>query len=67
MRFLGAAIWTLAFGVLAACAAPAPPAARALAARHGAMGIDAFGHTQLAPDCATLPPRARAHARTRSV
>jgi hypothetical protein len=26
------------------------------------MGIDAFGHTQLAPDCATLPAASRAHA-----
>jgi hypothetical protein len=62
MRILRAAIWTLALGLLTACATSAPPASRGVAARHGAMGIDAFGHTQLAPDCATLPPRARAHA-----
>lgn len=33
-----------------------------LPARHASMGIDAFGHTKLAPECANLPPDLRAHA-----
>ncbi len=56
LRILG---WVLALLALGACATA--PVART-GVRHASMGIDRFGHTQLAPDCAPLPPELRAHA-----
>lgn len=56
MHYAGAFVIVVA---LSDCASPAP--ARHVA-RHASMGIDAFGHTQLAPACAALSPELRAHA-----